>query len=214
MQAPQTLRIIAFAVLVASLGLAASTTRTLAQHQPTTQPAADGSAAQEGLIKRLREAGGGSEDIFDRIVRLMDTSRERLAVTLDAGETTQAVQQQIIQELDAAIDIAKQNLRRGSPSTADPQQEGEKRSEGQRQREQAVRADKSSSTDAAEQPSTGGEQADAAHGETPSRPARSWGNLPERDREAVIQGFKEDYLRKYGELIEQYYRALSEEAEE
>ena len=38
--------------------------------------------------------------------------------------------------------------------------------------------------------------------------------LPDRDREAVIQGFKEDFLRKYGELIEAYYRALSDTSDE
>jgi hypothetical protein len=208
------MRIIGLPLLAVTLGLAARTDLALGQPRPTTQPAADGDPAQDGLIRRLREAGGGSEDISDRIIRLMDTSRERLAVTLDAGDVTQAVQQQIIRELDAAIDIAKQNLRRGSPSAAEPQQQGEKRSEGQRQREQAAKADESRSTDKAGQPSSGGEPADASPGEPSSPPARSWGNLPERDREAVIQGFKEDHLRKYGELIEQYYRALSEVAEE
>jgi hypothetical protein len=214
MNARRPTRIIAIPLVVAALGLTVSTEQALAQLPPNTQPIPEGDTSREGLIKRLREAGGGTEDISDRIIRLMDTSRERLGVTFDAGDETQAVQQQIIQELDAAIDIAKQNLRSGSPSPASPQQEGEKRPEGQRQQEQTAQAKQNRSTEAAEQPPAGGEPTNAALGGESSPLTRSWGNLPERDREAVIQGFKEDYLRKYGDLVEQYYRTLSEEAEE
>jgi hypothetical protein len=38
-----------------------------------------------------------------------------------------------------------------------------------------------------------------------------WGNLPERDRQQMLQSFSDEFLPKYELEIEQYYRHLSEE---
>jgi hypothetical protein len=41
-----------------------------------------------------------------------------------------------------------------------------------------------------------------------------WGNLPERDRQQMLQSFSDEFLPKYELEIEQYYRRLSEEQDE
>jgi hypothetical protein len=41
-----------------------------------------------------------------------------------------------------------------------------------------------------------------------------WGHLPERSREQMLQSFSDEFLPKYELEIEQYYRRLSEDAEE
>ena len=41
----------------------------------------------------------------------------------------------------------------------------------------------------------------------------TWGHLPMRDREEVIQGIGETFLERYREWIERYYRALQESDE-
>jgi hypothetical protein len=38
-----------------------------------------------------------------------------------------------------------------------------------------------------------------------------WGNLPEHDRQQMLQSFSDEFLPKYELEIEQYYRRLSEE---
>ena len=43
---------------------------------------------------------------------------------------------------------------------------------------------------------------------------RGWGNLPQRDRDEVLQGIDEDSLEKYRRQIESYFRALAEDQEE
>ena len=43
---------------------------------------------------------------------------------------------------------------------------------------------------------------------------RQWGNLPPRKRERVLQGAKEPVLPDYRDLVEQYYKAVAEEARE
>jgi len=40
---------------------------------------------------------------------------------------------------------------------------------------------------------------------------RSWGNLPQRAREQILELKAEDFVPKYQTLIEEYYRRLSEE---
>ena len=200
------------AALLSAAGLSAAARA----QPPSSQPAQEKTETSDELVKRLRDGGGG-EDISQRIGRLMDSSRRRLAVHFDTGEPTQRVQQQIIRELDAAIDLAKRNLRPSSRSPTSQPQQGEKRRAGRRQQEPPAKtARKGRSAEADQQSPPGGEDPEGAaseHGST-TPPTRTWGNLPDRDREAVIQGFKEAFLRKYGELIEAYYRALSEEAEE
>jgi hypothetical protein len=182
----------------------------------TSQPAEDAAETMDDLVRRLREGRGGSEDISRRIVRLMDGSQRRLARDFDTGETTQLLQQQIIRELDAAIDIAKRNLRPSPSPNAQQPQRGDKRKAGRRQREQQAKStgEKRPSEAGQEDSTVGAPAADRTPNGQRAHPRRSWGNLPDRDREAVIQAFKEDFLRKYGELIEEYYRALSEESEE
>jgi hypothetical protein len=41
-----------------------------------------------------------------------------------------------------------------------------------------------------------------------------WGHLPQRSREQVLQSFSDEFLPKYEQEIEQYYRRLSEETQE
>jgi hypothetical protein len=38
-----------------------------------------------------------------------------------------------------------------------------------------------------------------------------WGHLPERERQQMLQSFSDEFLPKYQQEIEQYYRRLSEE---
>ena len=42
---------------------------------------------------------------------------------------------------------------------------------------------------------------------------RSWGLLPQRERDEMIQGSSEGYIERYREWIERYYRALQESGE-
>ena len=37
-----------------------------------------------------------------------------------------------------------------------------------------------------------------------------WGELPEKERQQMLQSSVEEFLPKYAELIEQYYRRLAE----
>jgi hypothetical protein len=187
---------------------------------PDTQPAGRDASppdeqADEALIRRLREGAGDPADLEQRILDLMQVARDHLNVRFDAGEVTQNAQREIVRELDAAIELARQNLRRSKGSGDQPRQTGEKRKAGERQEQQAADAAQpgGDSAGASTQPGQAADTIRGPGGEITEH-RRGWGTLPDRDREAVIQGLREDSLSEYAELIEAYYRALSEVTEE
>ena len=66
-------------------------------------------------------------------------------------------------------------------------------------------------------PTSGAGQAAGPKGSHPSDRAevrRGWGFLPQRDREAIVQGSNEEFHAKYREYIERYYRAIAERAKQ
>ena len=216
MPCPYSIRFIAPWLVLAALSGNGGPTSTACAQTPASQPAGEEDDSADALIERLRDGRGGL-DISQRITQLMDSSQRRLATRFDTGESTRQVQQQIIEELEAAIDMAKRNLRPAGSAQPEAQQEGETRRAGRRQEQQQTKTAKkgqNAESDQQTEPGGGDQEASSPDSGPTTPPARAWGNLPDRDREAVIQGFKEAFLRKYGELIEAYYRALSEEAEE
>jgi hypothetical protein len=186
------------------------------QEQPDSgSPPKEESTVQEELGERLiREASGEEdEDIMDRIVRLMNLSARRISVEFDVGPQTQEVQTRIMDSLETAIKqaAARRRPKRSRPRdrSADKREmtEGTSRPKGQTE-EQTADATAESASDAArpgERPS--GESAD---GGDLREARRTWGHLPLRERQEIIQGIGEQFLERYRDWIERYYRALQE----
>ena len=124
------------------------------------------------------------------------------------------MQQRIIEQLDDAIKAAASRIRQQSrsdrPASGDRRKRLQPR-QGRRSGGKEGESDSAASTEAA------GDKDTAADGPQSDRELREsrrgWGNLPEREREEVLQGVDEEFLERYREWIEQYYRAL-QEAEE
>ena len=78
--------------------------RSQSDNQPDDGQTQHGKKLGERLIRQAH--GDADEDVMDTILRLMSSAAQRLEIELDAGEETQAVQRQIMDQLDAAIKIA------------------------------------------------------------------------------------------------------------
>jgi hypothetical protein len=178
---------------------------TVRAQDATTQPADD--EDRDALIERLR-GEAGDDGVLTRILRNMQRAQERLSVRFDAGEDTQRIQAQILQDLDEAIRTAKQMQSSGKRST----QKSEPRRAGRRLEPGATADGRPDATSAS------GEEGAPMRG-TVTEPrlggpiedtARGWGHLPERDREAVIQGMDEKHRQQYEESIRRYYESLAE----
>ena len=156
------------------------------------------------------------EDIMEKIIRLMDQTARRLEVGFDSGEKTQALQQEVLKQLDNAIKLAAAQTRKSSGQQKNYESDRRRR-KGQNQdrksnesRNTKVNSRKGESSDTApsgRKPTAGGP------GEGSAESRRGWGNLPQRERDEVIQGAGERYLERYRRWIEQYYRALQEARE-
>ncbi|MBN1343242.1 MAG: hypothetical protein JXQ73_11215 [Phycisphaerae bacterium] len=203
-----------------ALSATGSTARSAAP-APTSRPTTTTSkptAADEELIRKLLRGATGKDKgpAFERVIEGMHASRVKLAIQFDPGNDTQTIQRQILTDLDEAIAEAWRSQQRvPSPTTkqsdSDPKRKRQttsSESSGQQQQQQ--------DPDSASNQPMPDERATRGRPITTSRPGgtirelrRGWGQLPSRDRDEVVQGVGQDYLTKYREWIERYYRALA-----
>ncbi len=175
--------------------------------------------------KKLDDLGGrlirkavtdGEEDLMATIVRLMSEASRKMEIDFDPGRETQAMQGQIQEKLDEAIKAAasRQRARRQSPAPTDPDKRRMSTTGNRRQR-----SDKKAQGEGLSKPASDSAESPAADGKREIDRAalqdtrRSWGHLPRREREEVIQGASEGFLERYRTWIEKYYRALQESDE-
>lgn len=162
----------------------------------------------EDLSKRLIRGESAHTDAMGRIISRMEEVERKLTRSFDPGPETQAMQQRIIDDLDAAIAAAVRRGARGTPGDGQP---GD-----QRRRTRRSMGPQGAGNQA------GSSQSNRDTARSTSEPARSglsgpfresrrgWGHLPPRDRQEVIQGLSEQSLEKFRQWIERYYKALAE----
>lgn len=175
----------------------------------------DRRSRRRGLVKRLTQGKDAPrEDVMQRMLSLMEDADRRLRIDLTAGAETQAIQEEIAETLDEAIRTAAAQRR-------------PKRSRNQRFRSDKRKSDKSADASKSSKEKATGSTGDEGRssdqerpGVDPSRVAeggeleetrRGWGHLPSRERDEIIQGRDEQYLQRYREWVERYYRALQEQ---
>jgi hypothetical protein len=177
---------------------------------------AAGSDAPESIDRELLEQLGDGEDIelggpqdpLTRIGRRMQLVRQRIAAE-DTSESTQQLQQQIVRELEELLKQCRQCQKQpssGAPSASPPR--------GSDQQQPAQSPDQRPSTKPARDSTTRIDQAEAARPTLEQRQEmirRAWGHLPAKVREQMQNAGVEQFLPKYEELIEQYYKRLAEQ---
>lgn len=174
-----------------------------------TDDTSDG--VEEALESELEEAGQIT-DAFVEALGLMDQSASRLADGGDTGVVTQRIQEDILKKLEKLINDAQQNSGSPSSSSGAQQQQQQQQQPNQGQQQQQQQSDQRSEgepSDSADAPAG----QDARPGQATLNTA-AWGELPERLRDALLQGSAESYSSLYRSLTESYYRRLAEEASE
>lgn len=171
----------------------------------------------EDLGKRLlrKAVSESDEDVMATMLRLMGESERKLGIDFDPGDETRQVQSNILDKLNDAIKTAgkRRMSRGGQPSFSSDR----RRAEGTPKPQPPPEANRKSS---------GAGSGDAEGATTPtatveSKPVRgdlqetrrTWGVLPQRERDEMIQGSSEGTIERYREWIERYYRALQESGE-
>jgi hypothetical protein len=150
---------------------------------------------------------------FRQAVTLMGDVAKRMGEANDASLTTQRMQQTILRRLDQLISSLEQQQQ---------QQQQQQQSSSQQQQSQANQRVPSQ-----QQQQQNNEQKGDNTGQT-ALPARrdgvlnpaldaaraSWGNLPDRVREMLVQGTNDRFSDIYKTQTEEYYRKLAEQGKQ
>jgi len=200
-------------LLIAIALVGSAPAQALAYQDPPTTPAADPPPDDLGE-KLIRGAvQDREEDVMARILRHMAEAARRLDMRFDPGEETQSTQRQALNLLDEAI--AQAAARRRPQSSQGQSSHPDKRTAPDQTKPQKNQGKDAQAEGGASSKTGSREKGNAATGEAVGgrikETRKSWGALPQRDRDEVIQGIEERFLERYRTLIEDYYRALQDE---
>jgi hypothetical protein len=194
---------------------------------PPVDPVAQDSHPEDRSVPEIdpqvTRALSGSDpgDVFDQAVQKMGEAADRLDQRQDVGLNTQRLQQEVIEKLDQAIALARQQQSKsgasgssGSSGQAQQQQGGSasNAAQGQAGGSQAAAGQGASPGSGGGAPTDGRDAADQASGSMQSN-RTEWGNLPARLRDELQQGINERFSSIYREMTGAYYRRLAEEGD-
>lgn len=148
-----------------------------------------------------------SQDDFETAVSLMDETAQHLQKSADAGIDTQRLQKQVLEKLDKLIDQArKQNSK--SKSKSKSKQNSDSQSQNQKTQQSSQAANQQQSTN-----SVGENNVPMTQGKLNPPPGGSaaWGKLPERLRDALMQGRDDKYSSVWEVYTREYYKRLAEQ---
>ena len=163
-------------------------------------------------------AVGGIKLTGDRMAR----SRQRLALNDDPGKITQEIQKRILKDLDDLIEQARAQQAQAKPGQGQPQKgdkPGQQPQPGQQQGPQQVakrnqQHAETGSTPAQDSTFTQGGNPQVELGQDIKEIREAWAKLHPRDRAAVLEGGSEKVNPKYQKMVEDYFKSLSDKANE
>lgn len=198
-----------------------------------SQPPAKRSALDEELLRQLggeeaqpkkqppkQQGSGGaaprgqetdSDNPFIKLSRQVRDAERRLKES-DSGEQTQEMQRKIVEDLDKLIAQIEKQQQQKSQS----QSQSKKPNSPQQGKKQPAKQPKPGDQPGqeAENPTDSGDQLANRKNEKPNSGKlqdmleKVWGELPERQRQDVMQASFDDFPAKYQYVIEQYFKTL------
>lgn len=177
-------------------------------------------AADEAIEKRLRRELGAAanredaaDDPLSNIARQMREVQGRMGKR-DAGIETQHLQSQIVADLDQLIDQARKSGSR-SPSAEKSQDVATRTPMGQSPAAPQPKPGQGGGTTPGQLNNPNAVRKPEGHrpdmGEMRSVLKQIWGELPQRQREQMLELPVEEFLPKYEMQLEEYFRRLSED---
>lgn len=167
-------------------------------------------AAHEGELARKLSAQEANE-AFVQAIAQMSEAASRLENARDAGLVTQRLQEEIIAKLDALIQSSNQQSSSSSSSSSQQQQQQQQQPQPQPQAQNQP----GSTTDPKEQNTRQSppEPMDPNLKQMLESASTTWGALPERVRDMLMDGLESAFSANYKSMTEAYYRRLADEAE-
>lgn len=198
-------------VLIAAATLQAQGTRDdpptldeLLDLEPEERPRAEDPARRD-LDRRLSDQELAKE--FEAAVQLMGETAERLASHQDTSMTTQRLQEDAIRKLDMLISQASRRQQQSQSRSQSRQNQDSRSPQPQDRTEQAQNPGNQENRGQVDPPS----RRDGELGPLPTAGGAAWGALPERVRDALLQGRSDRFSAMYRSMTEEYYRRLAED---
>lgn len=178
---------------------------------PSDAAPADGSSppptpAQADLNRKL--SGEAEEDEFTRAVALMGDAAKRLKDAKDPGLATQRMQEDVLKALDKLISDAQKNQSKSKSQQQKQQQQQSQNQPSPSSQKSSQPAQKSAASPEAGMPQIPRED---GPGRTRAGNAASWGDLPARVRDALVEGINDRFSARYRQKTEEYYKRLAED---
>jgi hypothetical protein len=176
---------------------------------------------KEGDEPEPTEPEQDPKEIIGRISKNMENSKDRLAQK-DPGDGTQQVQRDVIKDLDALINQSsrqqqqQQQQQQSSQNSRSRQQRNQQASQrGSSQQNRQASASKSSQSKQNQNPAGQNPGAGGAAGKKNASPNADlykdiWGHLPETLRKEMDAYSRVEFMSKYNDLLQQYYKRISE----
>jgi hypothetical protein len=174
---------------------------------PNVPPEVGGPAADRADLDR-KLAGDEDEDDFSRAVSLMGDAAKRLRDAKDAGLATQRVQEDVLKSLDKLISDAQKNQSKQKSNQKKPQQQQQSQPSPSQQQKSQQPGQVPSQAPMGGEPSVPRED---GPGRTRAGNAASWGGLPARVRDALVEGINDRFSARYRQKTEEYYKRLAED---
>lgn len=174
-------------------------------------PPADADPMKAELERRL--SGRQVEENFLQAVTMMSDAAKRLGGAGDAGLTTQRVQDEIVRRLDQVIEAARANQQQQSKSKSSSSQQQQQQQQRPTPQQQAKQQNQPGKDDNQGEVNPPAPQSGKVK-ELIESSAASWGALPQRVRDALLQGSGDRFSSLYQALTEEYYRRLAEEGKQ
>lgn len=174
----------------------------------TEQPPAPIDPAKAELDRQL--SAQEQKDDFALAVELMGETALRLNGSRDAGIDTQRLQKQTLDKLDKLIDQARKQKSKSKSKSKSKNSDPQDQSQSQPQSSQAQSQQQQEQAGA----NAGGGNIPLDQGgklNPPPGAGAAWGQLPDRLREALIQGSGDTVSSRWEALTREYYKRLAED---
>ncbi len=156
-------------------------------------------------------SGAEIGDAFKQAVTLMGDASKRLKDGKDASLTTQRVQESIVRRLDQLLSSIEQQQQQqqSSSSSQQPQQQQTPQNVPQQQQQDQPKQENQGDNKGNQSQPPGRRDAQIRPGLEAAR--SSWGQLPDRVRDLLVQGSSDRFSSMYESMTEAYYKKLAQQ---
>ncbi|NMC21066.1 MAG: hypothetical protein GYA33_11690, partial [Thermogutta sp.] len=200
----------AMETVVPAIETGAAAMGTVAPGMETVAPGMETAAGTERGEDRGAPSNAASEqprDPLAEVLRWMEESEKRLK-SGDTGQGTRQLQESVVRRLEELIRQAEDASASSSASAAPSQNSP---SQTQENGDEAATETKPAGTEPGEGTAPGGDGGvNGSANDLRMVLQRIWGELPQRERDVLMQQGTESFLPKYRPMIEAYFRRLSE----